>query len=519
MATSETEIPPDAQASTGKAQTSVRSKKPESILDRFIGLLSSVRFGVTMLVIVLICAMIGMLVRQQSVEGFEQYYQHLTPSQRAIYGRLLFFDIYHAWYFLLFLAITGLNIILASIDRFPTAWQYVVKPKLQASPKFIRAQMFNTESGSDLPPMLLAEKVAASWRKLRFRPKISEENGRITVFGQRNVWNRLGAYSVHIALLTIFTGGVLTARLGVGGSMEIQPGRSANRISTVTATIDGPVGGQAELPFSVECTDLQQKLVRPEGNLDPGNTIDWLTYVTIRDAETGKASDALVHLNFPHDYGGYRFFQSSYIAAGNARQITVSFEPATGGPPLPPVVIPRNGAVDVPGIGQVRYKSFFADFDPRAGDSTSEGYDNPVAQLEITPPDGAKRGAMALNPQYADQVLGTVDKDSTSETALRDVLLVNGYKVLLTSFEKAPLSSILTVQYDPGRLPFYYGSVLLILSLCGVFFFSHQRAWAVIEPEGSGSKAFFGGNVNRNRNAFEGRFNLLVQSVSREETR
>ncbi|HEV8488112.1 MAG TPA: hypothetical protein VGV87_31615, partial [Blastocatellia bacterium] len=54
------------------------------------------------------------------------------------------------------------------------------------------------------------------------------------------------------------------------------------------------------------------------------------------------------------------------------------------------------------------------------------------------------------------------------------------------------------------------------LSLCSVFFFSHQRVWAVIEPEGGGSKVGFGGNVNRNRNAFEGRFNLLVQSVSRE---
>jgi len=55
---------------------------------------------------------------------------------------------------------------------------------------------------------------------------------------------------------------------------------------------------------------------------------------------------------------------------------------------------------------------------------------------------------------------------------------------------------------------------LLVLALCSVFFFSHQRVWAVIEPDGDGSKIYFGGNTNRNRPAFEGRFNSLVQSVT-----
>jgi cytochrome c biogenesis protein ResB len=52
------------------------------------------------------------------------------------------------------------------------------------------------------------------------------------------------------------------------------------------------------------------------------------------------------------------------------------------------------------------------------------------------------------------------------------------------------------------------------MALCGVFFFSHQRVWAVIEPDGKGSRVYFGGNTNRNRPAFEGRFNTLVQSVT-----
>jgi cytochrome c biogenesis protein len=519
MATSEREMPPEVQPPSTSATVKAAAKKDQSILDKILGLLSSVRFGVTMLSIVLIFAMIGMLIMQQQVDGFQQYYnERLTPAQRLIYGKLLFFDIYHAWYFSLLLAITGLNIILASIDRFPTAWQYVAKPKLNASPNFTKAQMFTAEAQSGETPAAFAERVRQSWRKLGFRPRVNEQNDRITVFAQKNVWNRLGAYSVHVALLTIFTGGVLTARLGVGGMMDIRPGMSSNKINMTDLTLDGPVSAQAEIPFTIECTDVQQKLIRPEGGLDQSNTIDWLTYVKIKDGNS--ETPALIHLNFPHDYRGYRFFQSQFTAFGNAREITLSFEPVDGSTPLPPVAIRRNGAAEVPGIGLVAYKAFFPDFDIRARDSASGEYNNPVAQLEITAPDGTKRGALALNPHFAEQLLQPQSKDAAGDAALRDALLVNGNKVLMKSFEKAALGHILAVQYDPGRLPFYAGSSLLILSLCGVFFFSHQRVWAVIEPEaGGGSKAFFGGNVNRNRNGFEGRFNLLVQTVTGERRR
>jgi cytochrome c biogenesis protein len=260
-------------------------------------------------------------------------------------------------------------------------------------------------------------------------------------------------------------------------------------------------------------------LIRPEGGLESSNTIDWLSYVNIKDGQ--NEIPALVHLNFPYDYRGYRLFQSQFTAVGNARSITISFEPVSGGAAIPPVTIQRNGSADVPNIGRVAYRdrsngepAFFPDFDPREGGTRSADYNNPAVQLEIISPDGKRRNALALNPQLVEQYLSTKPTDPALQSALDETLLVNGYKVVLKSFEKAALAHTLAVQYDPGRIPFYIGSTLLILSLCGVFFFSHQRVWAVIEPDGTGSKVMFGGNVNRNRNAFEGRFNSLVQSVT-----
>jgi cytochrome c biogenesis protein ResB len=97
--------------------------------------------------------------------------------------------------------------------------------------------------------------------------------------------------------------------------------------------------------------------------------------------------------------------------------------------------------------------------------------------------------------------------------ATDELALVAGHRVTLKSFEKVSQAHTLTVQYDPGRTPVYLGFGLLTLSLCMVFFYSHQRVWAVVEPDGKYTKIYFGGNTNRNRPAFEARFHSLVQAV------
>jgi cytochrome c biogenesis protein len=113
-------------------------------------------------------------------------------------------------------------------------------------------------------PGIVAEKVRAAWKAHGLRARISEEKNRVTVFAQKNKLNRLGAYVVHVALLTIFTGGFLTSRYGVGGSMEIRPGKSADKFTTNEITIDqGPRQAEVTLPLQIECRDLQQKLIRP----------------------------------------------------------------------------------------------------------------------------------------------------------------------------------------------------------------------------------------------------------------
>lgn len=511
MATTKTHLPTTLAetAPEGEAKPQATGGAAASIIDSSLRLLSSVRFGIIMLMLLLACCMIGMVIMQQNVEGFRAYYAKLTPSTRNLYESLGLFNIYHSWYFTLLLAITALNIILSSIDRFPAAWAYISKPKRIASSRFIKAQAFNKTVSQPGEAAPVAARVAAAWRKSGMRARINQEDGRITVFAQRHIWNRFGAYVVHVALLLIFLGGFLTSRYGVGGQMELVPGKSSNAFAVFDTTEADSAPKRAVMPFAVECTDLQQSLIRPEGNLDVMNTIDWLSFIKVTDQ--GKEIAALVHLNAPYDYRGYRFFQSSFVPSGYARQISLTFAP-TGGGAAREVSVARDGYTDVDGIGRVSFEDFYPDFTVETGqpDTLSGDYNNPAVKVRVVRTDGKTEVAIA---QTAGAHAPTADRSDALTAATDELAVAAGNRITLKSFEKVSRGHTLTVQYDPGRTPVYLGFGLLTLALCMVFFFSHQRVWAVVEPDGKHTRIYFGGNTNRNRPAFEARFNSLVQVV------
>src|SRR5688572_3262575 len=178
-----------------------------SIIEQGLDFLSSVRFGVVQLCILVVFAMIGMLIVQQNVDGFDAYYASLTPAEKLVFGRLGFFDIYHSWYFNFLLLILSLNIVLASIDRFPSAWSYIVKPKTWATRKWLHTQSMASEieldnSGLDDS----TQRIKRAFEQNGLKPTVSEKHGLHYVFGERGKWNRIGAYIVHVALLTLFLG-------------------------------------------------------------------------------------------------------------------------------------------------------------------------------------------------------------------------------------------------------------------------------------------------------------------------
>ena len=74
-----------------KTVSETKSKvKPKTapIFNRILDFLSSVRFGVVLLCILVVLAIVGMLIVQQNVNSFDAYFASLTPAQKIVYGKL-----------------------------------------------------------------------------------------------------------------------------------------------------------------------------------------------------------------------------------------------------------------------------------------------------------------------------------------------------------------------------------------------------------------------------------------------
>jgi cytochrome c biogenesis protein len=480
-----------------------------SLIDRFLGFISSVPFGVSQLVLLIVLSMIGMLIQQQELETFRDYYNKLTPAERMVYGNLGFFNIYHVWYFNLLLLVVSLNIILASIDYFPKAWLSVRRKKLKASPTFVQSQKVKeTVEAPKVGRKELVERAVQAARAQGFKTKVTESENQTTIFAEKGVWNRFGAYYIHVGLLTIFLGGFLTSTRGVTGSMWLEPGKTDARMTKQVFNL-GEINQVAlDLPFEVECTDFRQRLIDQNKGIETSNTLDWLTSVRIKDKQTGQVQDGIVHMNKPLDYRGYRFFQAS-VAGGGARMIELEYKATPTDAPQK-IRLSRTEEGRLADGTRVRYVEFFCDaqFDRggRIGLASNE-YNNPAAHLEIISPNGDRREVWAFNQAFLNQT----DNAPFLKTTVQNL---GGSQFVLKEFEKASAATMLSIQRDPGSTVFYLGSAILGLALLATFLFAHQRLWIVIED----GKAYLGGDANRNKLGFEDRVKKIAARISEPHT-
>lgn len=465
------------------------------LINRALDFLSSVRFGVTLLCILVVLAMVGMLVMQQNVQGFDTYYASLTPAQKLVFGYLGLFDIYHSWYFSLFLLILSLNIVLASIERFPSAWSYIARPKTSGTLGWLTSRKLHDVLFTDVPAETSAERVASVFKANRLKPRIAERDGAVYVFGESGKWNRLGAYIVHVFLLTLFLGHFVALQTGFDADVRMVPAEVTDQIQLIQFDLDKKEKYNVKLPFTITCTDIQQQLIDPNGSINVTNTLDWRTQLKIDDPQYGTTT-ADVSLNNPFTYRGYRFFQAQTVPIGNARKITLELTPQNGGEPVR-MDIDRNGTASLPDGSKVAFEQFLPDFTLANGkpDTKSGEYNNPAAVLAVASPNGETARVFAFAAKLADNIPVGAPK--------------LGYKWRLVDFEKSPLAHILSIKYDPFDAAFiawYIGGFGLIASLGFVFFISHKRVWAMIAD----GQIVVAGEANRNHAGFEDKFKKII---------
>ena len=461
--------------------------QPQSQLDSVLRFLSSVKFGIGLMIVLATATILGTLILQAPLADPGQIEQLYAPQTRQVFEAFGLFDVFHSGWFIALLALLCLNITFASIDRFPGTWQYLRHPQKVLDESSIEALELHSMQTQNVESKRLEECVRDRFRDLGFKVHRSTNGLGTVFFGEKGKYSRLAVYVVHTSLLLIVLGAMIDSIFGFRAYLSLSEGESSDRVElrTNNATL--------QLPFHIRC-----EATGVEHYADGTPKKWWSDLVILQNGQAVSRKHILV--NDPMDFGGIRMFQSSFGSSGNPREFVLTVKPKENANAETSLLVLRPGEVARPkGMDiTVRVLQFIADFSMHGNQihSNSNEPSNPALQLELTRPDGTQWKTWAF--QKMPEFHGTLDLP---------------YAIRFDSVRMNHFTG-LQIARQPGQNVIWAGCFLMLAGLIVSFYMSHQRVWALIRTNDHGkSLLWLGGNSSKNKLDFQRRFRALEESL------
>ena len=449
--------------------------------------LGSVRTGIIILIVVVIVSAAGTLILQRPLTDPDEMQRAYSPQTLHLLDRLGLTNVFHAWWFAALLSLLSVTIVLASIQRFPSAWRFFSRPYRRTDSHF-RAVLPAQKQIAIKDPEQGLEAAEAAFRSMGFKPQRVTAKDEVSLFAERNRLSVLAVYIVHASLLLIFAGGIIDAIYGYSGFVALTPGQSVS-------TIDLRNGTKKVLPFSVRCDGAGQE------NYADGSPKRWWSKLAVVESGRDTENKEIV-VNDPLVHSGIRFYQASFGRTGQVDKVVLSAAPVGASAGAKEVSLGVNEAAELDPNTTVRLTRFVPDFVVRDNEiyTRSNSPDNPAIELEVTSKNVGKAVKTWIFPAYANSSQG---KELPYIFEFRDLQM--GY------------FTGLQVSHEPGQWLVWTGCVLMGVGLFVAFYLVHMRLWAVpVLDEKGGLSLWVGGASNKNRYAFEERFGNLAGKIQAE---
>src|ERR1700757_2420616 len=99
-----------------------------SPLRKVMNTLGSVKTGVILLIVIGVVSASGTFVLQRPITEPETMQQAYSPQPLRILDAIGLTDVFHAWWFIVLMALFASCIICVSIERWPNAWRFYSRP-------------------------------------------------------------------------------------------------------------------------------------------------------------------------------------------------------------------------------------------------------------------------------------------------------------------------------------------------------------------------------------------------------
>ncbi len=308
---------------------------------KIIHLLTSMKFAVSMLLIIAISSIIGTILKQ--AEPYNNYVNRFGDFWTKIFIQLDLHQIYSSWRFLLILAFLVISTCLCIIKTWPKFYKHMKIYKLNIRQNFLINQKFNHSFDINQQNDDKKNQYLKYLKQKNFRYKIrTYENNNYLIAAKSGKANKWGYLFAHVGIVVICIGGLIDGNLPLKlmqmrgivkpfkgeniipqtailnsdnpsfrANLFVPEGESANL--AIINTTDGILG--QKLPFNVE---LKRFWV---DYYETGMPKRFISDIKIHDKNANKIINTTLEVNKPFNYNGYNLFQASFEDGGSSLEL------------------------------------------------------------------------------------------------------------------------------------------------------------------------------------------------------
>lgn len=297
----------------GSARRSQTYKK--NPIDKIWNFFSSVKVGVVLIIIVLVASIIGTILPQEPTIQTElslgEYYKKNYGLFGISYYSLGLSNVYHSFWYLVFIICLSISLIIASIDRFFPLYRSLKNQRVIKHPSFFKNQRVFFQLSS-----INEQELELKLRSLRYKVKKEGQN----VLAEKGRFSRWGPYVNHLGLIIFL----------IGATLRFLPGMYVNEVVWLrdgeTKLLPGTNGKYylKSNQFIVEVYDktkekkvFQDALQKREviaKNFETKATLLQTDQHAILGEKTTlqEVKKANIKVNRPLKYDGYTIYQGDY---------------------------------------------------------------------------------------------------------------------------------------------------------------------------------------------------------------
>jgi len=439
----------------------------------------SVKLAIFLLIIITLASMLGTFIPQH--RSLDEYVAHYGQFAN-LFNRLQLTKLYQSLWFIALLCLFALNIIVCTLTRLSPKLRKAFHPKLEMESKEISVLKIKEEFKKNISLDKAKKELKRELSSRHYRLKEAKRENKTFLLARKKILGWFGADFVHIGILIILAGGIIS---GAGGFRK-----------DLTFT-EGDIRGIPGAEFKLRLDKFETEYY-PNGMVK-----DWKSTLTVIENEKPILSK-VIEVNHPLSYKGFVFYQSSYGWNWTNTSVGIWVRKRKDPSFLRKIDVTVGERVRLESENiHISVLNFIPDFVINERNeiiSRSLQPNNPAAFIEGWEGDEKIMSGWIFSkfPDFA-RIHSEKETDLSFE---------------LKNFNAGQFSVIQAAK-DPGVNFIWVGCTFLMIGLAFAFYWPTREIKVILEESQGKTKVIAGGIASKSREALQSEFEKIMTSLRR----